>query len=58
MEDGSRRSRPAGVCSGVSERGLLPVCLERRKDSLSASEGELFLNLNKVLSLDVKVVSF
>lgn len=44
MEDGSGSSCPAGVYSSVSERGLLPVCLERRQDSLSASEGGLSLN--------------
>lgn len=41
--------RPAGVCGGVSERGLLHVHLERRPDSLSAAEGGLYLrNLTKM----------
>lgn len=53
---------PVGVCSGVPEHGLLPVCMERRKDSLSGSEGEWGFNLNKLNCLkqlfELKTVCF
>lgn len=51
MENCLGGSCPAGVYSGVSEHGLLPVCLERRQGSLSASERGLCLCINKMYSL-------
>lgn len=38
VENRPGSSHPAGVHSGISEHGLLLVCLARRQDSLSASE--------------------
>lgn len=48
VENRPRSSRPARVRGGISEHSLLPVCLERRQDSLSASKAALCLSTNKM----------
>lgn len=49
MENCPGSSHSAGVCSGIAEHDLLPVCLERRQNLLSGSEGGLCLNKGNVL---------